>query len=1179
MKRFTLILALMLMVAMPMMAERVTPETARKAATTFLSNNGAKAAQLTDLSKAAGFNNLYIFTAEQGFVVMAADDCVQPILGYSLTGKFVAEDMPENMIWWLQGYNDEIQSAVENKTKPTVETAKLWKELVEGNSKVAKATVVVAPLIQTKWNQNKYYNSLCPAVSDGPDGHAYTGCVATAMAQVMKYWSYPAHGIGSHSYSWNGQTLSADFGATNYDWANMADAYEYYYVNGTDQYANWLPEPSVEEIAAVATLMYHCGVSVDMSYGGSSTGGSAAPNAYVATALKNYFNYSSAIEYKEKSRTNTSTNPWVTTTYYTDAEWISMLKTELDASRPMQYGGSDPNGYSGHAFVCDGYDNSNYFHFNWGWAGHYNGYFTISNLNTGANSSEAGAGNGTYTRDQDAIFGIKPASMTPAPSNLAYTINGLQDITLTWDAVNGVSSYNVYRDGNLISNTTETTYSEVAPFGTFTYYVRCVDANGQLSLGSNTVTVTIAYQTPIVGDLTGTLSGSNVSLSWSAPEWCYPEEPLAMLTYGNGSFNSMSSTAFWAHRYLANDIAQYSGKVVYKISFYAYEAGSYILYIYNGSTSTTYSGDNIFFPETLITEKSVEVTSTSNWIEIDLDDLVAIDGQEDLWIIMNYPNGVSGQYPAISSNYTGSNNHGNYWGKWNYGYGGGRRGFVQEEGIAYLIRTYLTDGTYTYNLYQDGNSIAQNLNQTTYNANLNNNAANLFTVKTNFSGIETEASNKISFAKGNVSLASLNLDANDKMTITEGSKLTVSGTLSNENAANLILENGAQLVNSSDGVQATVKKNIEGYSANYDAETNNNNADYYIIASPITESITPTIENGLLTNSYDLYTFDQSEAAEWRNYEVQSFDINNKVGYLYASSDETTLTFTGTLANTATATTLDYNGDARFKGFNLIGNPFPCEAYINRSFYVLKEDGSDFTVGSNPIPPCAAILVQAQDAYDSSVTFSKTASKNNPSIVAQLKTADTKGSNIIDQARVNFNENDNLAKYSLDENASSLYFPQEGNDFAAVSFAGQSEMPLNFKVKRNGSYTLSFELENAEVDYLHLIDNLTGNDIDLLTNKSYTFEANVNDYASRFRLVFANCEDAVDDNETFAYINNGNIIVNQEGTLQIVDMTGRVVASRSGRIQCVPTSGMTSGVYVLRLINGDNVKTQKIVVQ
>ena len=1179
MKRLTMILALVLMVAMPMMAEHVSPETARKVATTFLNNNGAKATQLADLSKAAGFSNLYIFTAEQGFVVMAADDCVQPILGYSLEGKFVAEGMPENMIWWLQGYNNEIQSAIENKTKPTVETAKMWKDLIEGNSKTAKATVAVAPLIQTKWNQNKYYNSLCPEVSDGPDGHAYTGCVATAMAQIMKYWSYPAQGIGSHSYTWNGQTLSADFGATTYDWANMANAYECYYVNPTDQYAVAVSNTD-EEITAVATLMYHCGVSVDMEYGGSSTGGSAAPNAYVATALKNYFNYNSEIEYKEKSRTNTSTSTWTTTTYYTDADWISMLKAELDALRPMQYGGCDPNGYSGHAFVCDGYNSDNYFHFNWGWAGHYNGYFSINNLDTGANSSEAGAGNGTYTRDQDAIFGIRPASMTPAPTNLAYTLSGLQDITLTWDAASGASKYNIYRDGNLIGNTTETTYSEVAPFGTFTYYVRSVDANGQLSLGSNTVTVTISYQTPIVDDLTGTLSGNSVSLSWTAPEWCYPETPTATLTYGNNTLTGMNSTQYWAHRYLANDLVLYLGKAVYKVSFCAYETGTYNCYIYKGTTNMS---NNDFRPQTLVTSKTIEVTNSNSWIDIEMDNRVSIDGENDIWVVINYPNNGNGRYAATNSQYDGQNNHGNY--RHGYTYNGSIISYVQNEGIAWLIKTYVTDGTYTYNLYDGTATVASNISGTSYTVeNPANNTAHQYTVKTNYYGGETDASNMAGFTFGDASLTALQMAANDKMTVTEGSKLTVSGTLSNENAANLVLENGAQLVNSSSNVQATVKKDITAYSQD---------GGWNLIASPVVEDIEPTADNGLLTNNYDLYTFNQNEAREWQNYKANAFDaIENKVGYLYANSGGTDLTFAGTLANTATATTLVYNDDARFKGFNLIGNPFPCEAYIGRSFYVMNPEGTNFIESNGAIPPCTAVLVQAQSDSDNSVTFTKTASKNSPSIVAQLKKADIKSDMILDQARVNFNDNDNLVKYSLDKNASTLYFPQEGNNFAALSFAGQSEMPLNFKASHNGSYTLSFALENADVDYLHLIDNMTGADIDLLINNSYTFEAKTTDYASRFKLLFNANEtdgpstpstDLGTGSGTFAFISNGEIIINgvemcHGASIQIIDMMGHILVC-TDVARNVSTSGIPAGVYVLRLINGDDVKTQKIVVQ
>jgi hypothetical protein len=1165
MKRFTLIVALVLMIAMPTFAERVTSETARKVASTFLNNNGAKSTQLTDLSKEAGFPNLFIFNGEDGFVVMAADDCVQPILGYSLAGKFDAKDMPENLRWWLQGYSDEIQSAIDNKTRATSETAKMWKDLAEGNSKAGKATMTVAPLIQTKWNQNKYYNDLCPAVSDGPNGHAYTGCVATAMAQIMKYWSYPSTGIGSHSYTWNGQTLNADFGATTYDWNNMANYYEYYFENGTDEYPNPLPEPSAEEIAAVATLMYHCGVSVDMIYGGNSTGGSAAPNAYVSNALKTYFNYKNTAQYKQK--TNNSN------VYYTDDEWIAMLKADLDAGHPLQYGGQDPNGDSGHAFVCDGYNSDDYFHFNWGWAGIYNGYFTISNLDTGANSSQAGAGNGNYTRNQDAVFGIEPGSMVPAPTNLTYTLSGLNDITLTWDAVSAASSYNVYRNGNLVGNTTETTYSETAPFGELSYYVRCVDANSQLSLSSNSVTVTIAYQTPIVTDLTVTLSDNNANLTWTAPEWCYPETPSATLTYGDGNMYGINSTQYWAHRYLSDNLSQYANKVIYKISIYAYATGSYTCYIYKGATETSSNGDNIFWPSTLMTSKTIEVTSTSEWIDIDLDELVTIDGQDDIWVVMHDPNNGNGRYSATFTNNPGNNNHGGYWGGYhNFVDGNLIPGYVLNNGRAFLIKTYITDGTYTYNLYDGTSQVASNIDATNYTvSNVAGNTAHRYTLKTNYYGGETENSNLAGLTLGEASLASLAMTANDKMTITEGSKLIVTGTLSDENADNLILEDGAQLFNNSTEVLATVKKNINGYIGD---------GGWYLLASPIAESITPTVDNGLLANDYDLYTFDQSEELEWRNIEASAFNtIDNKIGYLYANNGNPTLSFTGTLVANTTATTLTYNSNADFKGFNLIGNPYPCNTYVDRSFYVLNEDGSDFTLGSNPIPPCSAILVQAQGTGES-VTFNKNASKSGPNIAIAVTKANTRSNAIIDQARVSFNEKDQLIKYSLSGQNGKLYIPQNGQDFAVAYANEESEMPINFKAAKNDTYTISIETEGLELGYLHLIDNLTGDDVDLLATPSYTFEAKTSDYATRFKLVFGPiCEDADGDNATFAYISDGNIIVNNVGeSLQIVDMMGRVIAE-GDEMNRISTREMTPGVYVLRLINGEMVRTQKIVIE
>lgn len=1176
MKRFTLALAMTLTLVMPLFAERVTSETAKNVASTFLNNNGAKASQLTDLSKTAGFQNLYIFTAEQGFVVMSADDCVQPILGYSLTDIFVTEDMPDNLVWWLRGYNDEIQYAIDSKMKASDETTKMWKDLAGGNAKAERTTVVVAPLIQTKWSQSKYYNRLCPALSDGPDGHAYTGCVATAMAQIMKYWNHPIHGTGSVTYNSGGfqgypyiQGLTANFGATTYDWDNMNPYYENYYANGEDFDAITSPYPTEAEINAIATLMYHCGVSVKMNYGGPSTGGSGAYSSAVATALINHFNYSPATEFKQKSSTNSNTS--ITTTYYSDSEWIAMLKVELDASRPLHYGGSDPdpNNSTGHAFVCDGYDNRNYFHFNWGWAGHYNGYFTISNLNTGANSSEAGAGNGTYTRDQYAIFGIQPMPCAASePTNLTYTLSGINNLTLNWTAINGAVSYNIYCNNNYVGNSTTNSYTESAPFGPNVYYVRSVDANGNLSLPSNTVTLYIGYQTPIVNDLTASLSENNVNLSWTAPEWCYPQTPSAILTYGNGIMNTRHSAKYWAHRYLSDNLSQYVDKAVYKISFYAYATGSYTCYIYKGTTTQYIRGENAFFPTTLLTSKNIEVTNTLTWIDIDLEELVTIDGQDDIWVIMHDPSNGNGRYSAAFSYSSESNSDGGYVGRWILD--DGRKGYVRNGNYAFLIRTYVTDGTYTYNLYDGTSQVASNINATNYTvSNPTDNTAHRYTLKTNYYGGETNASNLAGITLGTASLSSLNMGNTDKMTVTENSQLTVSGTLRDVNADNLILEDGAQLINSSTGVKATVKKNITAYTQD---------GGWYLVASPITESITPNADNGLLSNDYDLYTFNQSEQMEWHNYETHSFTIDNKTGYLYANNGNLTLSFAGTLMANTTAITLAYDSKADFRGFNLIGNPYPCNAYVDRSFYVLNEDGSEFIIGSNPIPPCMSFMVQAQGTGES-VIFGKSASKNKPSIVASVKTMQDKGEKIIDMARVSFEENDNLTKFTMSNHTSQLYIPQDKQNYAVAFANGQSEMPLNFKTAKNDTYVLDFKVENMETNYLHLIDNMTGIDVDLLTTSSYVFEASTDDDEARFRLMLT--PNANGDNKTFAYYANGeiHIIETQDfASLQIVDMTGRILVSRD-MVRHISTANMAPGIYVLRLISGEQVKTQKIVLQ
>ena len=212
-------------------------------------------------------------------------------------------------------------------------------------------------------------------------------------------------------------------------------------------------------------------------------------------------------------------------------------------------------------------------------------------------------------------------------------------------------------------------------------------------------------------------------------------------------------------------------------------------------------------------------------------------------------------------------------------------------------------------------------------------------------------------------------------------------------------------------------------------------------------------------------------------------------------------------------------------------------------------------------------MVKAETT-DETVTFSKTAPEtqgpNNGSLQIAVAQANTRGNFIQDKAIVSFNAGDELEKFFFNEDNAKLYIPQGNRDFAIACSEKSGEMPLNFKAMKNGEYTITIHPEAVELDYLHLIDNMTGNDIDLLASPSYSFYAQTTDYESRFKLVFSNNnEDGPSTGSgTFAFYSNGNIIINGEGTIQVIDMMGRIIVSDGGHTRCVPTTGMASGVYV-----------------
>ena len=402
---------------------------------------------------------------------------------------------------------------------------------------------------------------------------------------------------------------------------------------------------------------------------------------------------------------------------------------------------------------------------------------------------------------------------------------------------------------------------------------------------------------------------------------------------------------------------------------------------------------------------------------------------------------------------------------------------------------------------------------------------------------------------------------------------------------------------------------VEGYGEEQ------NRSKWVFIASPVSGSVAPTTISGLVprnangvpvtdTTDYDLYRFNQSEDLEWQNYKAHSgtdfTTLVNGRGYLYATKNDVTLTFTGTFNQQSDTTiTLDYTTGKTYAGWNLVGNPFAEEAYItNKSYYVISSDGT--RVDPSPISSgtailvCTGVMVQAEGTGES-VIFSKTAPEtttNQGLLNIAVAQANIRGNALMDKAIVSFNDGDQLAKFVFNKDNARIYIPQNGTDYAIACAEGQGEIPVNFEAEENGTYTLTVNPENVEMAYLHLIDNLTGADIDLLnpkaviegedpqsTTPSYTFTAKMTDYASRFRLVFVAKTDADSDADApFAFISNGNIIINGEGTLQVVDMMGRVIICRDAA-RHVSTAGMTPGVYVLRLIDGKDVKIQKLVIE
>lgn len=436
----------------------------------------------------------YVFNVNNGFVIVAGDDKITPILGYTDHGNFNTNDVPRGLQKLFFQYKKGISQIVNDPSITNNIYVNEWQNLQNGIL-VGSRSSGVSPLITTEWSQRPNYNRMCPDNSP-------TGCVATAVAQILKFHNHPIQGTGYHSYNHNDYgTLTANFGATTYDWANMPDKL----------YAN----TATVKKDAVSKLMYHIGVALEMNY---SPNGSGASSSDVPDALKDYFGYDNTISMKSRSN-------------YSLSSWKNLIKNELDNGRVVYHRGFCPDPSAGHAFVIDGYDSTSKFHLNWGWSGSYNGYFEINNLNPGSTY--------TWNDGQGAIIGIKPAT-----SNIDLKL--FSNITVNPVQIDFNQPFSVTVDLANFGNTTFSGKLKASIFDSLDHYVGDVEVKTGVSLSSlnyNTYTFSTAGMNITPGNYTVGIYVDLGNSKWTLIDQDSYSNPLAVVVSSTNNLGLISNGA------------------------------------------------------------------------------------------------------------------------------------------------------------------------------------------------------------------------------------------------------------------------------------------------------------------------------------------------------------------------------------------------------------------------------------------------------------------------------------------------------------------------------------------------------------------------------------------------------------------------------------------------------------
>jgi hypothetical protein len=565
----------------------------------------------------------YAFDLNPGFVIISGDDAFTPVIGYSFEGEFVFDEAIPNYKGFLLNYVGQIQYIRDNKLDADPEFTALWSEIMVDDITAVPVTRErdVEPLLQSTWDQGSPYNLLCPEDSQGPGGHTWVGCVATAMAQIMYYWRYPANGTDDHCYtpSMIYGPQCADFENTYYQWEGM--------INSID---NKNPIPNAE-------LQYHCAVSVNMNFGPD---GSGSQSYIVPNRLDQFWRYNDA-EYLEKNN-------------YSNTTWINMLKDEIDAAHPLYYSGYSAQG-GGHAFVCDGYQGNN-FHFNFGWSGSGNGYYSLSDVggyylgqgmvryfvptdpaypyrNMGdiiithkSGSFADGSGPAEdYDNNTDATWLIDPQTVEDSITNISV------EFTM-FDLLAG-DSVLVY-DGGTTSDPLLGAFSGS-------------DLPDEITSSSNKMLIRF------VTDGSGTAAGWYAEFSTTSPTWCSGltefTEPSGTFNDGSGSFfYQAGATCMWRIK------PDYANKITLYFDSFETEAGKDLVKVYDNSTLIgTFSGDNL--PEAVeATSGTMFITWTTNgtvnmqgWEAYYEVDNVGIQEGSEITALETYPNPAGNQLNVI----------------------------------------------------------------------------------------------------------------------------------------------------------------------------------------------------------------------------------------------------------------------------------------------------------------------------------------------------------------------------------------------------------------------------------------------------------------------------------------------------------------------------------------------------